>query len=181
MKGTNKLLLEIGQVPIIRRVVQAALESMVDEVVVVVGWQAEQVRHALHGLSCRVVVNPNYEKGQSESVKVGLSEINPTARAVLILPGDVAMIDSHSINAVIETYEKERCGIAVACHHERFGHPILFDKRLFPEIQRINEETFGLKAVVSEHQGEVCKVETSSLFVLREVDTPEALKRLSGS
>ena len=178
MHGNNKLLAEIEGTPMIRRVVQAALNSKADEVIVVLGWEEEKIRAALTELPCRIVVNRTYEEGQSSSVKVGLAEISPSTRAVLILPGDVAMVDAHLINMVIEKYDLGGYMIVVAAHEGRSGHPILFDKQLFPEIGRINEETFGLKAIVKKHEGEVCLVETGSPNVLKDVDTPEDLKQL---
>ena len=178
MRGKNKLLIKIEGIPMIRRVVQTTLESKVDEVIVVLGWQAEKVRALLTDLPCRLVVNKNYEKGQSSSVKAGLAEIGPMTRAVLVLPGDVAMIDFLSINKVIEEYERAKHPMVIAAHKRETGHPILFDRQLFPEIERIDEETFGLKAVVQRHEGEIRLVETSSPNVLKDVDTPDDMKKL---
>jgi molybdenum cofactor cytidylyltransferase len=178
MHGRNKLLANVGGVPMIRRVVQAALSSKVNEVIVVVGWEEEKIRSAIVGLDCSIAVNRNYEEGQSSSVKVGLAEVNSSSRAVLILPGDVAKIDTSPINMVIEKYYQAGCVIAIASHEGRSGHPILLDKQLFPEISRINEETFGLKAVVKKHQNEVCLVETGSRNVLKDVDTLEDLNEV---
>jgi molybdenum cofactor cytidylyltransferase len=178
MRGRNKLLIRSHKKTIIRRVVESALSSNVDEVIIVLGWEADKVRDELTDLPCRFVVNKNYEEGQSSSVKAGLAEIAAGTEAVLILPGDVAMIDPHSINTVIETYNKRKTPVVVACHAGRHGHPILLSKQLFREIELINEATFGLKSVVSRHENEVQMVETSSENVLRDIDTPEDLKQL---
>ena len=178
MRGKNKLLTEIQGTPMIRRVVQATIESKVDEVIVVLGAEAAKVRKVLTDLPCRLVVNKDYEKGQSSSVKAGLGEVSPMTRAALVLPGDVAMIDCRSINMVIEEYERGKHSIIIAAHNGEAGHPILFDNQLFSEIKQINEQTFGLKVVVKRHEGEVCLIETGSPNVLRDVDTPEDLKEL---
>ncbi|MGA3107865.1 MAG: nucleotidyltransferase family protein [Candidatus Bathyarchaeia archaeon] len=178
MHGKNKLLAKVDGTEMIRRVVQAALESKVDEVIVVLGGEADKVQKVLTDLPCRLVVNKKYEDGQSSSVKVGLGEVSPMTRAVLVLPGDVAMIDFRSINVVIEEYEREKRSIVIAAHKGQAGHPILFDKHLFSEIEQIDEQTFGLKAVVKRHEGEVCLVDTGSSNALKDVDTPEDLKEL---
>jgi len=178
MHGSNKLLANIDGVAMIRRVAQAALSSKVDEVIVVLGWEEEKIRTALAGLDCRITVNRDYDRGQSASVKAGLAGVNPSTSAVLILPGDVARIDSDSINMVIDRYDHGGCRIVIAGHEGRSGHPILLDKQLFPEIQRINEETFGLKAIVKKHPHETCLVETGSPNVLKDVDTAEDLDEL---
>jgi len=178
MQGENKLLAKIQGLPMIRGVVQTALKSKADEVIVVLGWEEEKIRKALEGLPSRFVVNRNYEMGQSSSVKAGVAEASASADAVLILPGDVAMIDAQSIDQVIEKYNQTKPMIVVAGYKGRHGHPILFDKQLFPEIAQINEANFGLKAVVKKHEEEISLIETGSQYVLRDVDTPEDLKRL---
>jgi molybdenum cofactor cytidylyltransferase len=99
------------------------------------------------------------------------------AEAVLILPGDVAFINSQSIDLVIDAYRKTKSSIVVAAHRGIPGHPILFDKSLFKDILRIDEETKGLKAVVKRHPDLILKVETGSDKVLIDIDTEEDLRR----
>ncbi|MGA2972216.1 MAG: nucleotidyltransferase family protein [Candidatus Bathyarchaeia archaeon] len=178
MRGRNKLLVKVESRPIIRGVVEAGLKSKVDEVIVVLGWEADKIQKALDDLPCRFVVNKDYEKGQSSSVKAGLREVGGATQAILILPGDVAMIDASSINLVINEYARRKHPIIVAAHKSRPGHPILLDRQLFKEIEQIDEQSFGLKAVVKKHEGAVRFVEAGSSNVLRDVDTPEDLKSL---
>jgi len=176
MRGRNKLLVRIGGAPMIRRVVESALSSMVDEVIVVVGWEANKIRSALRSLPCRCVVNKDFRTGQSSSVKAGLRAVTDSAEAILVLPGDVALINAHSIDMVVKAYKNRKSAIVVAAHSGRSGHPILLSKELFNEIERIDEATLGLKSIVNRHQSEVQMVETGSENVLRDVDTPEDLK-----
>jgi molybdenum cofactor cytidylyltransferase len=176
MRGRNKLLAKIGGKPMIRRVVESAVSSMVDEVIVVVGWEANKIMDALTNLPCRCVVNKDFRTGQSSSVKAGLREITDSTEAILVLPGDVALINAHSINMVVKAYKNRKSPIVVAAHSGRSGHPILLSRELFNEIERIDEATFGLKSVVNRHESEVQMVETGSENVLRDVDTPEDLK-----
>jgi molybdenum cofactor cytidylyltransferase len=180
MQGKNKLLEKIDEKPMIRRVVENALSSMVDEVIVVVGWEAAKVMTVLADLPCRYVENKDYEIGQSSSVRAGMREVSIGAEAVLILPGDVARIDAHSINKVVETYHRTQSPIVVASYQGKSGHPILFSKELFGEIQGVDEATFGLKSVTTKHDGDIRQAETGSENVLRDVDTPEDLKRMKG-
>lgn len=179
MLGRNKLLVKVEGKPMIRRVVEAGLRSKVDEVIVVLGWEADRIQRALAELPIRLVLNKDYEKGQSSSVKSGLREIAEVAQAVLILPGDVAMIDPGSINLVISEYVQKKKAIVIAGYKGRPGHPILLDRKLFKEIEKIGEDTFGLKAVVRNHEREIRLIETGSANVLRDVDTRDDLKELS--
>jgi molybdenum cofactor cytidylyltransferase len=163
----------------IRRVVEAALGSKVDETIVVLGWEENRVREALADLPCRLIVNREFEKGQSSSLKAGLDKVAPGTTAVLVLPGDIVNIDSRSIDKVIHSYIVDDGSILVASHNGRYGHPILIDKRLFNDITQITEETHGLKWVIKKHENEIRLVEVDTDAVLRDVDTAEDLHRLS--
>ena len=177
MRGKNKLLTQIEGKPMIRRVVEAALNSKVDEVLIVLGWEAGRVRQVLSDLPCRFVMNKDFEKGQSSSVKAGLREVSDTTQAILVLPGDIAMIDQRSINMVVDAYNNHKNPLVVASHKGRHGHPILLGRQLFDDIGKVDEATYGLKAVVNKHENEMQVVETGSDSTLFDVDTPEDLKR----
>lgn len=177
--GENKLLAEIDGISIIRRVVKEALASKADETAVVLGYEAERIRGALKGLPCRFVLNEEFEVGQSSSVKKGVEAVKDRAEAVLILPGDVALISSEVIDSVIDEYLRNRDAIVVAAHGKRSGHPILFDRSLFSEIMRIDEKGMGLKKITSGHRSKIKRVEVNSDIVLLDVDTREDLARVT--
>jgi molybdenum cofactor cytidylyltransferase len=181
MEGVNKLLAKVGGIPMIRRVLQAALESKVDEVIVVLGFEANKIHEEIANLPCRIVINKEYEKGQSSSLIAGMKAIKSSTHAVLILPADIARIDTQSINLVVTTYNKEDGSIVCASHNGRLGHPILLSKVVFDEIMLITEETSGLKSVVMKHRNELRLVETGSENILADVDTPDELRRLNSS
>ena len=178
MHGRNKLLAKVGGTPMIRRVVIAALQSKVDEVIVVVGWEADKVRKALAELPCRIVLNKDYAKGQSTSVKAGLRDVGETTQAILVLPGDVAMIDFRSINRIVDDYSIRKRLIVIASHKGKLGHPVLLDRQLFNEIGAINEATYGLKSVIEKYRRKIRLIETGSPNVLTDVDTREDLRKL---
>jgi molybdenum cofactor cytidylyltransferase len=169
----NKLLLKIDGETLIGHVVKAAKESSADEVIVVLGYEAQKIKEELARLDCRLVVNENYMKGQSGSVKVGLSAVSSNAEAIMILPADVALIDPESISRVVEEYRKSRNRIVIASHQQHSGHPILIDRTLFPEVSEIDEETQGLKAVINHHRSEIKYVEVGTENVLIDIDTRE--------
>jgi len=169
----NKLLLKIDGETLIEHIMKAAKESSAEEVIVVLGYEAQKIREKLAKLDCKLVVNENYMKGQSGSVKVGLSAVSSNAEAVMILPADVALIDPESINRVVEEYRKSKNRIVIASHQQQSGHPILIDRTLFPEVTKIDEDSFGLKAVINRHRAEIKYVEVGTENVLIDIDTRE--------
>ena len=142
----NKLLLRTNDETLVERVVSNATKSNADETIVVLGYEAEKIRDRLARFHCRTIVNDKFEKGQSESVKVGLSAVAKDYEAVMILPADVALVEAASINKVIDEYNSSKSPIVIASYRHESGHPILLDRTLFPEISYIDEATLGLKA-----------------------------------
>jgi molybdenum cofactor cytidylyltransferase len=173
----NKLLLKIDGDTLIEHVVKQAKESNVDEVVVVLGYEASKIRERLAKIDCKLTVNENYTKGQSESVKAGLSTVSGDAEAVMILPADIGLIDPESINRVIQEYRTSKSRIVIASHRQQSGHPILLDRSLFPETSKINEDTQGLKALINHHPAEIKYVEAGTDNVLIDIDTREEFNR----
>jgi molybdenum cofactor cytidylyltransferase len=169
----NKLLLRLDGETLVEHVVKAAKESSVDEVIVVLGYEAAKIKERLAKAGCKFVINENYMKGQSESVKVGLSTLSDSAEAVMILPADVALIDPKSINRVLEEYRGSKNTIVIASYQQQSGHPILLDRVIFPEISNIDERTQGLKAVINRHRAEIKYVEVGTENVLIDIDTRE--------
>jgi len=173
----NKLLLRINGETLVEHVVKTAKRSNVDEVIVVLGYEAEKIKEQLAKLNCKLVVNENYAKGQSSSVKAGLSAVSRDAEAVAILPADVALIDPQPIKRVVEEYRKSRNKIVIASYQQQSGHPILIDRTLFPEIAGIDENSFGLKAVINRHRTEIKYVEAGTENILIDIDTREEFDR----
>lgn len=169
----NKLLLNVDGETLIERVVSTAIRSNADEALVVLGYEAEKIREKLQRLECKIVVNSIYEKGQSSSVKAGLSAISGPAEAMMVLPADIALIEAVSINRVIDEYRRTKSRIVIASHQHQSGHPILIDRALFPEVSEIDEETLGLKAVINRHKAEVDYVDVGAEDVLVDIDTQE--------
>lgn len=176
--GRNKLLEPIGQSTMIEHVVSESLGSKAKQVIVVVGHDAAKVREALRGYRCDIVYNDEYEKGQSYSVRKGLGKVKKGADAVIVLPGDIALVDHSMIDAVIDEYSSCYAPIVTAGYRGSSGHPILFDKNLFEELKNIDEATRGLKSVVSKHRQQLRLVETSEASLL-DIDKQDDLLRLA--
>src|SRR5690348_10154511 len=73
--GQNKLLLTFQGKPLIAHAVDTLLASAADEVVVVLGHEADSVREKLKGKKVRFVENPNYSEGLSTSVRAGVGVV----------------------------------------------------------------------------------------------------------
>lgn len=176
--GRNKLLEPIAGKPMIRWTVEATLNSMINEVVVVLGFEAERVYEVIKDLKCRVMVNPEYDVGMSSSVKCGVRSIMSRSEAAVIIPGDYPFIEVETINNVIEKYRETHAPIIIATYNGRRGHPILIGRELFQEVLEINEENMGLKAVIRKYENEIVYADAKGMGAITDIDSPEDLEKL---
>lgn len=176
--GRNKLLEPFGPSTMIEHVVSESLKSKANQVIVVCGHDFEKVRSKLNRHDCELVFNEDFEKGQSFSIRKGLSKVSLNADAIIVLPADVVLVDRSAIDAVINDYCEYHAPIVAAGHQGHSGHPILFDKSLLHELNEINEEGQGLRSVVSRHKSEARIVETSEAALV-DIDKQDDLWKLT--
>jgi molybdenum cofactor cytidylyltransferase len=157
--GRPKQLLEIGGVPVIRRVVDAASASTVDEVVVVVGHEAAAVERVLGGAPrVRTVANPDHRAGQSTSLRAGLAALGPAVEAAVVLLGDQPGVATAAIDAVADAWRQGRGPVVRAAYSGRPGHPTLCDRSAWAWVDEV-EGDVGLRDVLARHPDRIAAVE----------------------
>ncbi len=173
--GSNKLLADIGGKPLVRRVVEAALASAADPVIVVTGNAGSGVRAALDGLQVRFVENADFTKGLSTSLRAGLSALPESCNGALFLLGDMPDVSAALIDKLIAAFDPtEGRAICVATRLGKRGNPVLWSQRFFPDILALTGD-IGAKHLITEHDELVCEVEAEDDAPLTDIDTPEAL------
>ena len=169
----------------ISRIVDELRAGGVDDVVVVVGPDGAELRSGLAALQPppRVVVNLNPDAGQLSSLLVGLRAIDrPGVGGMLVTLVDVPLIDAGTVRALLDAHERTQAPIVRPCHpddHGRHGHPVIFDRSLFDELQKADPRG-GAKPVVRAHLDESVEVAATGDGPFLDVDTPEAYKRVFG-
>ena len=80
------------------------LSSAVDEIIVVVGYKAEEITETIAAKPVKIMFNPNYQQGMSTSIIAGLILVDPKAQAVMLALGDQPLVDSQTINRLIDEF-----------------------------------------------------------------------------
>jgi molybdenum cofactor cytidylyltransferase len=170
--GAQKLLLPIAGQPLVARIVEAVLGSVVERVVVVVGSDAEQVRAALGGHAVRFVMNPNPEGEMLSSVRCGLRALPADTSAVLVVLGDQPYLSANVINRLVTAFHTTARGIVAPTHAGRRGHPLLFAAGYRDEILAHYDQV-GLRGLLLAHPEDVAEVEVAAAGILEDIDLPE--------
>ncbi len=174
--GRSKPLIRLGDLPLLRHVIDRLKESTVDDVVVVLGYDSATIRQAVSLEGVRVVENPEYADGMSTSIRAGLRAVRDDAEAALIVLGDQPLVSSKTINRIVDYFRDRKPGILIPVFRGFQGNPVLIARRLFPEMSRITGDT-GCRAIFDDHPTDIETIEVDDAGVLIDIDTPEDLER----
>ena len=181
MGGPNKRLELVDDVPMVVTVVRTALASRADQVLVVTGEDRERVETCLSGLPVCLLWNPDHTEGLSTSLRAGVSVLPKGTRAVAICLGDMPLVRPSHIDTLIRAFLADPDGsILVPTWQGKRGNPVLWTVDLLPEIGTLTGDV-GVKALMDRHPTKVREVPVHESGILTDVDTPEALEKLTAA
>ncbi len=173
--GKPKQLLTIGGEFIINRVVDAALDSRLDTVVLVLGHCHAEILTVLgdriKASKLSVVINRDYRQGMSLSLRCGVLNVKAQDAAVMFLLGDQPLLDSETINSLIEQYRLSAKDICVPLCRGKRKNPTLFSSAYYDRLLTIEGDT-GARAIIEGQPENVLFVEIGRPDCFQDVDTP---------
>ncbi|MBT8193451.1 MAG: nucleotidyltransferase family protein [Acidimicrobiia bacterium] len=131
--GRPKQLLEIGGRPLLQWVVDAAEASRLDQVVVVTGHAADEVRAAVTLGRSVWAHNPDPDRGTMSSFRAGLAVAAP-ADAVVKLVCDQPEVTSDLIDGVVGLWDAAIHRASLVAYEDGDGHPLLISAPPLAEI-----------------------------------------------
>ncbi len=176
--GSPKQLLAWNGGTLLSHVVDAALASQADPVVVVLGHQADACRAALGDRRVKIVVNPDWQQGQSTSVRAGLAALPGTISAALFPLVDQPGISAGIIDTLITRHRATLAPVVWPEYEGQRGNPVLFDRGLFAELATLTGDTGG-RALLGAYADRAERVPVSDPGVLLDIDTPDDYASLS--
>jgi molybdenum cofactor cytidylyltransferase len=178
--GEPKQLLDWRGEPLVRRAARTALQAGLSPVVVVTGAHAGQVGQALAGLEVQIVHNPDWEQGQSASVRVGLSALPAETGAAIFLLADQPQVSSGLLEALLSAHATSLAPVIAPSVEGRRANPVLFDRFTFNELCLLQGDSGGRQIMAPEGPYPVSWVPWDDPLLLLDVDTPEDYRRLLG-
>ncbi len=178
--GRNKLLLPFKGKPLIVHAVDTLLASAVDEIIVVLGHEAERVRAAIGGKRVRFVENRDYHEGLESSVRTGFAAVPFHTRAIMIYLADQPLLEPGDVNFLIHAFAeagRTNKSIVVPLFGGQRGNPVIVESSYKGSILAITGET-GCRRLIKQHPDQVLTVEMENEHVIRDIDTTEDYERL---
>lgn len=126
---------------------QARRADALDELVVVLGRAAEEIRARVDFGAARVVENPVFAEGCSSSYRAGIEALNPRSEAIMIILGDQPDITPEIINALADEWRAADAPIALCSYRGRKGHPMIFAQSMFEQLKGLQGDKAAWKLV----------------------------------
>jgi molybdenum cofactor cytidylyltransferase len=174
--GTPKQLLPFKETTLLGWVIrQAKRATSLDEVIVVVGRAAEEIRAKVDLGGVKVVENPVFGEGCSSSYRAGIGALDPRSEAILIILGDQPGVDPETINRMADEWRQGDGQIALASYQGRKGHPMLFAKPLFDQLVGLHGDKAAWKLV--DANPDLVRLILFDRPFPEDIDTPEDFRR----
>ena len=170
--GTQKLLLPLGDEPLVRRTVRQVCDAGFEDVLVVLGSDHQQTLAALDGLVVRHVVNPDFESGMGSSFRTAVRNLGKSLAAMFTL-ADQPFVTSHEYRAVLDAYRQHSPAIVSVRYGDVVAPPHLFQREFFGELGQLER---GARPVLERHH-ERTMVLRFAPDLLMDMDTPEDYER----
>jgi molybdenum cofactor cytidylyltransferase len=179
--GQNKLFLTYNSTPLIVHAVDTLLSSVIDQVIVVVGHEADRVKESLRERPVTIVVNPDYRDGLSTSVRAGLAAVPAEAGAIMICLADQPLLEPADVNRLVcafaEATEKGK-SIIVPFFKGQRGNPVILDSSYKESILEVVGDV-GCRRVIKRNPDRVLAVEMETDHVVRDIDTLQDYEALT--
>ena len=168
MRGRDKLLEDVGGVPLLRRVADRALATGAPVFVALPARHPPRVA-ALEGLAVTILACAHAADGMGATLRDAVAQLPPCAR-FMVLPADLPEIGTADMRRMLEPG-----GMPIrraTTDDGRPGHPVVFDAALRPDFAGLDGDD-GAKAIVARHADRTEFVPLGGDRALRDLDTPE--------
>ena len=179
--GTNKLLLEYRGITFIENTLEKVLKENFYEFAIVVSDKKvkRKVQDYIKNLETDekkiyIVDNKKSEKGQSESIKIGLKTLGK-CDGYMFFSCDQPFLTSDTIKKILKNFNPER--ITIPEYNGKRSLPVIFGENFKEELLKLEGDTGG-KTVISNHPDKIRTVEIENSDEGKDIDTKEDYEML---
>jgi molybdenum cofactor cytidylyltransferase len=174
--GQPKQLLPFGDKTMLECVIDAFQTPRVNEIRVVLGYQADEIAASIAYTQCKIVKNEHYPLGMFTSMQAGLRDLPKKTKIVMLAICDQPRLKRKTVETLIEKFEKDRHKILIPSYNGRQGHPPLLRAEYAKEILAM-DESMTLKHFYGEHADDIDRLVVEDEGVLIDIDDRETYER----
>ena len=172
-RGPKALLVKSNGETLLNSAVQALLLGGCDQVVVVLGAEAERVAAHLRDVGVKILINDRWSTGMGSSFALGMAAVPPGAGALVALVDQPGM-DAEVVRRLVAAHRPGR--ITAAGYRQgneplRRGHPVLFAPEHTQPAAAAAAGDAGARSYLAAHRELIDLVDCSDLDTGSDVDT----------
>jgi molybdenum cofactor cytidylyltransferase len=177
--GSPKQLLSINGRPLLEFVVAQVCASRLDDVLVVLGAAADEIRVAVDFGRAKVLVNADHATGMASSLRAGLAALGSEVDRAMVILGDQPDISAHLLDSLLDLQEETGLPAAALNFGGLLHPPVVLKRELWGDLNEL-EGDVGCRAVIRAKPELVAKLmaETDLKHPV-DVDTPDDYRRLT--
>lgn len=175
--GAFKPLLPLGEIPVVTHSIRTMRQVPLHPILVVVGYQSDQIIPILKEEAVDWVVNPEYNSGMFSSIQAGIRSIPDSVTGCFLSLVDSPFVPPSVFGELLRTHSDHPSSLIVPCYRGKKGHPLFIPSTLFPEILAYSGEK-GLKFITDQHNDEMIRLEVDEEAVVMDMDTQEEYEEL---
>ena len=176
--GADKALLPYRGRTFLDHIIHTLREAGVDRIAVVLGHHAAEIQRASNLKSVKVIVNGDYQRGQTSSLQAGLQALEgENLRAVVLCLIDHPAVTPEVVKNLVASFDKSRAPVVIPTHRGERGHPVLINRDLFKELLSLTPDQ-GANTVIRKYRSATQFVEVADPGILLDVDDPETFRKL---
>jgi molybdenum cofactor cytidylyltransferase len=158
---------------ILEHILEQLIRARLDEMIVVTGHYADEVKAIAKAMGASPVHNKAYKTGEMlSSLKTGLRAMPEHISAAFIVLGDQPRIQPKLLYRLLNAYAEGKGEIIAPSYQMRRGHPILISRNYWQEFLDLRGNQ-SPRDVFNAHASEIHYVEAENDGILRDVDTPQ--------
>jgi len=180
--GKPKQLLKLNDKYLLEWVIDAALGSRLEKTLLVLGHKYQEILTALGEKTrhpdLQIVNNHHYQDGQSTSLQAGLDQVRDKFPATMFLLGDQPMLDSETIDALLEQFWISDKDIGVPVFEGKRGNPVIFSQKFYGHLPKITGD-IGARNIIRDHPENVGEIEITNPLCFMDIDIQSDFDKLS--
>jgi len=170
MQGENKLLKKYKKKYLINHILKSLIKSKVNKIIIVLGHENRKIKKiALKSKKITFVVNSQYLKGISTSIKHGLKKISKKNIGFLIVHADMPLISKIILNTLCSDLKSKNKKIFVPIYKKKVGNPLAFKYSMIKSLKKIKGDK-GAKKLIRSNKQKVQLVKMKSKSILIDFD-----------
>jgi molybdenum cofactor cytidylyltransferase len=175
--GEAKQLLRLGESTLLGLVLENVRSSRVQDMVLVLGHEAEKIKEQVSTNNVTVVINGYYQQGMGTSLRTGLAALPPGVDAAFVVLADQPFIRPKTLDLLMDQYMRSSAQIVIPTYKGFRGNPVLLDRSVFSEVMALTGD-IGCRAIFGNHLEGIVKFPVEDIGVLLDMDSKDDFELL---